>query len=50
MEWDKDFALVSQKNRAETPADWISTIENNRSRETSITFFFRQDTLLEQHL
>ena len=53
LECDKDFALVNQKTRAETPEDWISTFESSRNKPTSFktenvnrNFFYKWDTLL----
>ena len=30
MECDKDFGLVNQKSKAETPSDWIDVLRSSR--------------------
>lgn len=55
MECDKDFALVNQKTRAETPEDWILAFESSRNKPSPFktenvnhNFFHQWDTLLNK--
>lgn len=55
MECDKDFALVNQKFRAETPDDWVTAFKSARSKPSPFNtekvqqnYFRKWDVLLDR--